>query len=33
MIYGIGIDLVMVKRIDEALRRWGERFHNKVLVV
>ena len=30
MIYGIGIDLVMVKRIDEALRRWGERFQKKV---
>ncbi len=30
MIYGIGIDLVMTKRIDEALRRWGERFQNKI---
>ena len=30
MIYGIGIDLVMVKRIEEALRRWGERFQRKV---
>ena len=30
MIYGIGIDLVMVKRIDDALRRWGERFQKKV---
>jgi holo-[acyl-carrier protein] synthase len=30
MIYGIGIDLVMVKRIEEALRRWGERFQKKV---
>jgi holo-[acyl-carrier protein] synthase len=29
MIYGIGIDLVKIKRIDEAHRRWGERFHNK----
>lgn len=30
MIYGIGIDLVKVKRIEEALERWGERFQNKV---
>jgi len=30
MIYGVGIDLVLVKRIDEALRRWGERFQKKV---
>jgi len=30
MIYGIGIDLVMVKRIEEALQRWGERFQRKV---
>ena len=30
MIYGIGIDLVEVKRIEEALERWGDRFKNKV---
>lgn len=30
MIYGIGTDLVQVQRIQEALRRWGERFQNKV---
>ena len=30
MIYGIGTDLVMVKRIEEALERWGERFQSKV---
>jgi holo-[acyl-carrier protein] synthase len=30
MIYGIGFDLVKVSRIEEALRRWGERFQNKV---
>ena len=30
MIYGIGIDLVKVKRIAQALERWGERFQNKV---
>ena len=30
MIYGIGTDLVEVKRIKEALERWGGRFKNKV---
>jgi holo-[acyl-carrier protein] synthase len=30
MIYGIGIDLVQVKRIEQALERWGDRFKNKV---
>lgn len=30
MIYGIGIDLVRVKRIEDALRRFGERFQEKV---
>ncbi len=30
MIYGIGFDLVQVSRIEVALRRWGERFQNKV---
>ena len=30
MIYGVGIDLVMTSRIEEALRRWGERFREKV---
>ena len=30
MIYGIGMDLVKVKRIEEALKRWGERFQDKV---
>jgi holo-[acyl-carrier protein] synthase len=30
MIYGIGIDLVRVQRIEDALRRWGERFQEKV---
>jgi holo-[acyl-carrier protein] synthase len=29
MIYGIGIDLVKIKRIADAHQRWGERFHNK----
>jgi holo-[acyl-carrier protein] synthase len=30
MVYGIGIDLVQVSRIAEALERWGDRFRNKV---
>jgi holo-[acyl-carrier protein] synthase len=30
MIYGVGIDLVMISRIEEALERWGERFREKV---
>ncbi len=30
MIYGIGFDLVKVRRIEEALGRWGERFQNKI---
>lgn len=30
MVYGIGIDLVRVKRIEDALGRWGERFQEKV---
>ena len=30
MIYGIGFDLVKVSRVEDALRRWGERFQNKV---
>jgi holo-[acyl-carrier protein] synthase len=30
MIYGIGFDLVKVSRIEEALKRWGERFQSKV---
>ena len=30
MIYGIGIDLVKVSRIEGVLQRWGERFHSKV---
>jgi holo-[acyl-carrier protein] synthase len=30
MIYGIGLDMVKVSRIEEALKRWGERFQNKV---
>jgi holo-[acyl-carrier protein] synthase len=30
MIYGIGIDLVRVRRIEEALERWGDRFRKRV---
>ncbi len=30
MIYGIGIDLVDVQRIERALQRWGERFERRV---
>jgi holo-[acyl-carrier protein] synthase len=30
MIYGIGVDLVHVPRIEAVLRRWGERFINRV---
>jgi len=30
MIWGIGVDLVEVKRIEDTLHRWGERFQKKV---
>ena len=30
MIYGIGVDLVQVVRIEDALNRWGERFTGRV---
>jgi len=30
MIYGIGVDLVQVSRIEGALNRWGERFIGRV---
>jgi holo-[acyl-carrier protein] synthase len=30
MIFGIGIDLVNVSRIEEVLGRWGDRFINRV---
>jgi len=30
MIYGIGIDLVEIQRIERVLKRWGERFERRV---
>jgi holo-[acyl-carrier protein] synthase len=30
MIVGIGIDLVHIPRIEQALKRWGERFTHRV---
>ncbi|MBF0509908.1 MAG: holo-ACP synthase [Deltaproteobacteria bacterium] len=30
MIYGIGVDLVKISRIDQSLARWGDRFLHKV---
>ena len=30
MIYGIGVDLVHIPRIEAVLQRWGERFINRV---
>jgi len=30
MIYGTGIDLVKIKRMDEAIKRWGERFTGRI---
>jgi len=30
MIYGIGIDLVEIRRIERAIKRWGERFERRV---
>jgi holo-[acyl-carrier protein] synthase len=33
MIYGIGVDLVDIKRISFAIHRWQERFVNRVFTV
>ena len=30
MIYGIGVDLVNIERIEKAVTRWGERFIERV---
>ncbi len=30
MIYGIGVDLVSIRRIERVINRWGERFVNRV---
>jgi holo-[acyl-carrier protein] synthase len=30
MIYGIGVDLVDIKRVEGAMERWGDRFINRV---
>jgi holo-[acyl-carrier protein] synthase len=30
MIYGVGIDLVQIKRIKNAVEKWGDNFLNKV---
>ena len=30
MIYGIGIDLVQISRIESAVRRWGDRFLERI---
>ena len=31
MIYGVGTDLIEIRRIDKALRRFGERFARRIL--
>ena len=30
MIYGIGVDLVKIRRIEEAVKRWNRRFLNRI---
>ena len=30
MIYGIGVDIVQIKRIEETIGRWGDRFIQRV---
>jgi holo-[acyl-carrier protein] synthase len=30
MIYGIGVDLVKISRIEDVLKRWGDRFLHRV---
>lgn len=31
MIYGIGIDIVKVKRLEDAYEKWGRKFFEKIL--
>ena len=33
MIYGIGVDLVSISRIERVVRRWGDRFVRRVFTV
>ena len=33
MIYGVGTDLIEIRRIDKALQRFGERFAQRILCV
>lgn len=33
MIYGIGIDLVRISRIDRVLKKWGDRFVRRVFTI
>ena len=33
MIYGIGIDLVSIRRMEDVLNRWGDRFTRRVFTV
>ena len=30
MIYGVGVDLIRVERIEKAWKRWGSRFEKKI---
>ena len=30
MIYGIGLDIVRVRRVQDAVEKWGERFLHRV---
>lgn len=30
MIYGVGVDLVYIKRLERVIQRWGERFLSRV---
>ncbi len=32
MIYGIGVDLVQISRIERALNRWGDRFAERIFM-